>query len=256
MLYLTPILDAWDLIPILDMLYLTYDTWHLILDTWCLICYTWHLISDTWYLTPALDMLSLDTWYLTLDIWHMYLTYYYLTPDTWHLIYDTWQLTWYPSLDMLSPGTSTHDLILWHLTRYYYTWHLYYIVYSWLSLLRGLGMIIILLPDLWYYTVLLNSCAPELLCSWTPVSLNPCNREIPHIMLQILYSCWSRNWIIMDVGLQWTPCGHYLWTIYIMKYSTYPRAGETDGYRYDVIFIMVIFLKCHVGRIMISPRKQ
>ena len=34
-------------------------------------------------------------------------------------------------------------------------------------------------------------------------------------------------------------CGHYLWTIYIIKYSTYTGVGETDEYRYDVIFIMV-----------------
>ena len=62
---------------------------------------------------------------------------------------------------------------------------------------------------------------------------------------------------------------------YIIKYSTYTGVGETDRYRYDVIFIMVdisevscrtrndkspeagaISLKCHVGRVMISPRKQ
>jgi len=32
--------------------------------------------------------------------------------------------------------------------------------------------------------------------------------------------------------------------------------GETDENRYDVIFIIAIFLKCHVGRVMISPQKQ
>jgi len=31
---------------------------------------------------------------------------------------------------------------------------------------------------------------------------------------------------------------------------------ETDENWYDVIFIMVIFLKCRVGCVMISPRKQ
>ena len=42
----------------------------------------------------------------------------------------------------------------------------------------------------------------------------------------------------MDVELLRTHCGHY--TIqYIIKYSTYPGVGETDGYRYDVIFILV-----------------
>jgi len=43
----------------------------------------------------------------------------------------------------------------------------------------------------------------------------------------------------MDVGLLYS-----LWTlsldyIYIIKYSTYTGVGKTDGYRYDVIFIMV-----------------
>ena len=64
-------------------------------------------------------------------------------------------------------------------------------------------------------------------------------------------------------------------TGYIIKYSTYTRIEETNGYRYDVIFIMVdisevscgahndkspkaeaISLKCRVGHVMISPRKQ
>jgi len=62
-----------------------------------------------------------------------------LSLDTWHI---------------LSLGTDTLDLIPWHLAGYYYTWHLYYITYSWLSLLRGLDMIIIQLPDIWY------SCTP------------------------------------------------------------------------------------------------
>ena len=50
--------------------------------------------------------------------------------------------------------------------------------------------------------------------------------------------------------------GHYLWATYIIKYSIYTGVGETDGNRYDVIFIIVTFLKCRVGRIMISHRKQ
>ena len=87
-------------------------------------------------MTPVLDML-------------------YLTPNTWHLIYDTWRLTCYHSHDMLSHGTSTLD------TWYCDTWHLYYMAYSWLSLLRGLDMIIILFP---------TSGTPELVYSWTSVS--------------------------------------------------------------------------------------
>jgi len=131
-------------------------------------CYTWHMIPNTgtchaifdiWYPISVLAMLSLDTWYLTPYIWH--LTINMLSLDTWH---------------MLSPGSSTLDLILWHLTGYYYTWHLYYMVYSWLSLLRGLGMIIILLSNLWYSwtPVLMYSWTPVLLNSWTPVLLNSC----------------------------------------------------------------------------------
>ena len=43
----------------------------------------------------------------------------------------------------------------------------------------------------------------------------------------------------MVIGLLWTPYEHYLSAICIIKYSTYTRVGETDGYRYDGIFIMV-----------------
>ena len=146
------ILDTWSLTLDIWHWYLTWyylapDTWHLISDTGTWHAITWHLIPDTWYLTPVLDMLPLYTWYLTLDIW--YLTNDMLSLDPWH---------------MLSPSTDTFDWIFWHLTGYYYTWHLYYIAYSWLSLLRGLGMIIILLPEFG---------TPELMCSWTPVYLNP-----------------------------------------------------------------------------------
>ena len=130
-----------------------------LLDIWC--CYSVFNSPDT-------DMLITWRWYvytchliLTLDIWHQYLTCYLLTRDTWHLIFDTWQLTCYHLLDMLSHGTSTLDLMLWHLTRLLL--HLYYIFYSWLSLLRGLSMIIILLPEIWYSetSVFLNSCILE-----------------------------------------------------------------------------------------------
>ena len=148
-------------------------------------------------------MLLLDTWYLTLDIWQRYLTCYYLTPDTWHLLYYTWQLTCYHSLDMLSHGTSTLDLMLWLLTGLLL--HLYYNVYSWLQLLRGLGMIIILLQDIWYsWThMLLNSCASKLIYSWTPV--------IGRILILFSWCHTSvdpHNLLIMDVGLLYS-----LWTL-------------------------------------------
>jgi len=113
------------------------------------------LITWRWYVI-------LDTWPLTLDPWHRYLTYYHLTPDIWHLTIDMLSLdTWH----MLSLSTDTLDRILWHLTGYCYTWHLYCIACSWLSPLRGLGMIIILLSDIWYSwtLVLLNSCILETL---------------------------------------------------------------------------------------------
>jgi len=139
---------------ILVMPCLTLDIWHRYLP-----CYTYYLISDTgicyamfitWYLIPVLTML-----YLLCDIWYRYLPCYtyYLISDTGtcHAMLITWYLT--PVLVMLSPVTSTLDLIL---------WHLYYITYSSLLLLRGLGMIIILLSDIWY------SCTLELLYSWTP----------------------------------------------------------------------------------------
>jgi len=158
---------------------------------------TCHAILNPWYLTPVLAMLILDTWYPT-----PVLAMLYLTLDIRHR-----HLTCYHTLDMLSPSTSTLDLILWHLTGYCYTWHLYYIAYSWLSLLRRLGMIIILLPDFWYSwtTVLLNSCTPALLYSWTPV-----------IGRLLILCSWyytrvdPRNWIIMILDY----CIH-LWTLFL-----------------------------------------
>jgi len=147
-------------------------------DIWC---------CDFVFNSPDTDMFILNTWYLTLildmpylipelDIWHLMLDM--LSPDTRYLINiaDTWHLLL---------GTDTLDLMLWHLTRYYHTWHLYYIAYSWLSLLRGLDIIIILLLYIWYSWTLV------LLYSWTLVFLNPYNRETFDIILQILYSCWS-----------------------------------------------------------------
>ena len=52
-----------------------------------------------------------------------------------------------------------------------------------------------------------------------------------------------------------------LWTlsldyIYIIKYSTYTGVGETDGYRYDVIFIMVVISEVSCGVRNDKSRKQ
>ena len=88
--------------------------------------------------------------------------------------------------------------------------------YSWLSLLRGLGMIIILLPDIWY--------------SWTPVLLNSCILEPLKQGDSWYYTPDDpRNWLTMDIGLLWTHCGQS-----IMKCSTYTGTGETDEYWYSL----------------------
>jgi len=180
------------MIPDTGTCHAIFDPWYptllfVMLITWYrhryLPCFTYYLISNigtchaifiTWYLIPLLAML-----YLLLDIWYRYLsccTYYfisdtdtcrailiacYLTPDM--ITLDTWHAI---------TGTGTLDLIL---------QHLYYIAHSWLLLLRRLGMIIILLLDIWYSwtPLLLNSCTPELLYFWTPEKG----------WLLILYSC-------------------------------------------------------------------
>jgi len=180
------------------MLYSVFstDTWSTVLDIrhWYLTCYTWHMIHDTWYLAPILNMLYLtpdprhlisdtgiwhvilDTWSTTLDTWHRYLTCY-----TWHLIHDTWYLIpvldmlyltpdiWHLTIDMLSltwhvftwykhiwPDIVTPDWILLHLTP---VLHYIFMIITF----TGLGVIIILLPDIWY--------------SWTPLLLNSCILE-------------------------------------------------------------------------------
>jgi len=66
-----------------------------------------------------------------------------------------------------------------------------------------------------------------LLYSWTP--------ETGRLM--ILYSWYytpidPRNWLIMDIGLLWTHCGHCHCTIY-NKVLNLHRDGGNDGYRYS-----------------------
>ena len=140
--------------------HLTCYTWHVTSDT-----DTWHVILDIWFLTPALGIHTGTRYltpiftmlYLTYDTWHRYLPCYiwHLISDTGtcHAILDTWYIT--PVLDMLylTPDTC----ITWHM-------HDYYIITR--------------------HLILLNSCTPELLYTWTP--------EIgrPLILLLILYSCW------------------------------------------------------------------
>ena len=79
------------------------------------------------------------------------------------------------------------------------TWHDYYIVTR--------------------HLVLLNSCAPELLYSWTPVT-----ERLLTLCFWYYTSVDSHNWIIMDIGLLWTPCGHYHWTI-SNNWTTYTGTG-------------------------------
>jgi len=105
-------------------------TWYLISDIGTLHVITRHLIFDTWYLTPVLDVLSLDTLYLTPDIWHLIIDMISLT---WHAITWNWHI-W--------PDIVTPDWILLHLTP---VLHGIFMIIT----LRGLDMIIILLPDIY-----------------------------------------------------------------------------------------------------------
>ena len=141
------------------MLYLISGTWYL---TPALIYYTWHLISGTWYLTPVLDIyyLTPDTWHMISDTgtWHVFT--WHLIPDTWYMTFDNWHaithLTCYHLVLVHLTDIVTPDWILLHLTPV-----LPYIFM--IITLRELGMIIILLPDIWYSwtSVLLNFCILE-----------------------------------------------------------------------------------------------
>ena len=159
--YLTPLLAmliTWYLTPVLVMLYLSLNIWHRYLS-----CYTYHLISDT------------GTCHAILIIWYRYryMPYYtyYLISDTGtcHAILIACYLT--PdiiTLDMLSPGTGTLDpicdtCIILHIHDYYF-WDLAWLLYCY---------------QIFGTPVLLNSCTPELLYSWTPEKR----------WLLILYSC-------------------------------------------------------------------
>ena len=176
------ILDTWYPTLVLDMFYLTPHTWHLISDTGTWHVITWHRILDTWYLIPVLDMLSLDTdtWHLISDTGTWHVITWYPIPDTWYMALDNWHaityltcfhmvlvhLTWYCDtwLDTITPDTC----IILHIHDYHFYGNLSWLLYCYQS-----------------------TNTPVLLCSWTHVFLNPCNRETPDIMLLILYSCWS-----------------------------------------------------------------
>ena len=137
----------------------------------------WHLISDTgtwqvitWHLIP-------DTWYMTFDNWHAIT---HLTCLHMALVHLTWNCdTW---LDTITPDTVLHCIFM--TITFTGTWHDYYIVTR--------------------HLVLLKSCAPELLYTWTPKTgrlLTLCSWY--YILVD------PRNRITMDIGLLWIPCGHY-----------------------------------------------
>ena len=147
---------------------------------------------NTWYHAMRVNILCCtrylpDPGHVMLDIRFMTMIYGNYT-DTWHVTLDIWFLT--PVLDMsyLTPALDTRYMLCFHVVQIpgpdivtldRTLWYLYYMTYSWLSLLRGLGMTIILLPDIWY------SWTSVLLYSWTP--------EIWRLLTLVLmlYSCWS-----------------------------------------------------------------
>ena len=138
---------TWCMIYSTGTWYIIFDTLSTALDIWQrhLIYYIWYLIHDTWYLTPALDMLYLipNPRHLILDTGTWYMSYLSPDPDPRYMTHVT--LTWYAFM-----WYKYIDLTSWPLTGHYHPWYQYYIAYSWLSLLQGLGMIIKLLPDIWY----------------------------------------------------------------------------------------------------------
>jgi len=165
----------------------------------------WHqyLICCTWHLIP-------DTWYMTLDDWHAitYLTCFHmeLAHLTWYC--DTW-------LDTSTPDTC----ITLHIHDYHFYGDLAWLLYCY----QTSGT-----PEL------LCSCAPELLYSWTPITgrlLTLCSWYYTLVD--------PRNWIIIDIRLLWTPCGHYHWTIF-NNWTTYTGNGELMSMSIGSMFMMVL----------------
>jgi len=161
-------------------------------------CIISHDLLITWHGYANIWHQIPDTWYLTLDTW--YAITWYVTLYTWHAI--TWY--WYTWPDVVTP-----DWILLHLTLVLYCLFM-----------------IIAFTGTWhdYYTATRHLV---LLYSWTP--------ETGRLM--ILYSWYytpidPRNWLIMDIGLLWTHCGHCHCTIY-NKVLNLHRDGGNDGYRYS-----------------------
>ena len=145
------------------MLYDQMITWHMKL--W-LLFKLWLCIQLTWYRHVN---------YLTLMC--LYLTCYHLTPDIWYLTPDDWHaITWYW---YTWPDVVTLDWILLHLTP---VLHCILMIIT----LRGLDVIIILLPDIG---------TPELLYPWTYILLNS---YIPYT--HVLYTVTLINSTIIPIS--------------------------------------------------------
>ena len=155
MLYLT---------SIFAMLYLTRDIWHphsVFTPVLSIYTDTWHVTLDILFMTPALSIYT-GTRYIDPALDMSYLT---PAPDTRYMIC-------FYVVQILGPDIMTLDRTLPPLMPVLYdifmtitftgTWHDYYIITR---------------------LVLLNSCTPELLYTWTP--------EIGRLLtlLLILYSC-------------------------------------------------------------------
>ena len=147
-------------------------------NKWCCTRYlpdTWHVILDIWFMTPALGIYT-GTWYVILDnvprhliFRHQYLIYVILDTCSWYLVYDMLScgistMTWHcdPWSDTTTLIPILYDIFM--TITFTGTWHDYYIITR--------------------YLVLMSSCTPELLYTWTP--------EIGRLLtlLLILYSCW------------------------------------------------------------------
>jgi len=191
----TPVFIAWYWYVVI-LTCLTLTTVVLVHDTmlcelvniWCctlyshrhLACYTWYVTSDT------------NTWLLNLiyDLWHRHsvftpaLDILYLIPDPRHLILDTG--TWYMSY--LSPDPNPRYMT--HANPYLICFHVVQV--HWpdivtldrtlsplIHVLYGIFMTITFTGTWHDYYIITRHLV--LLYSWTPIYLNPWNREAPDI---------------------------------------------------------------------------
>jgi len=165
--------------------YRSFSTWYhgMRVNIWCctlysyrhLACYTWYVTSDTntwhvildiWFMTrhsiftPALDILYLipNPRHFILDTGTWYMSYLSLDPDPRYITHANPYLIYFHVVQVHRPDILTLDRTLSPLIHVLYgifmtitftgTWHDYY------NIIRHL--------------VLLDSCTPELLYTWTP----------------------------------------------------------------------------------------